>query len=116
MGALSTYLSDYQKRSDKKESKEEVTINILPELETSDSNKIVVEIASSQKLRLFVKTFNLETNIQNEQISLNFNESGEAKLDMIVTNPDKPYIVVLSNVDDPNQRWEAVGAKIVPKF
>jgi hypothetical protein len=116
MGALSVYLSDRKKRSSVKESQEAVQIDIRSDLGTPNSKKVHAYVSSELKIKLSVRTFNLENIDQNKQISLNHNESGEMQMDMNIINPDMPYIVVLTNVEDPNQRWEAVGAGVDPIF
>ena len=44
------------------------------------------------------------------------NESGQMQLEMNIINLNTPFIVVLTNLEEPNQRWEAVGASIDPAF
>jgi hypothetical protein len=116
MGALSVYLSDRKNRSDNSIMRGDVQIDLQSDLGSQNSNKLQVKVSSEQKIRLSVRTFNLENTDQDKQISLNYNESGEMLLDMNIINPDKPYIIVLTNIEDPTQRWEAVGAGIEPLF
>jgi hypothetical protein len=116
MGALSVYLSDLQRKSESDMVGEEVLINLQADMGSPDSKRVHLNVSSDRKIRLSVRTFNLEHTVENAQISLNNNESGEMKMDLNIKNPDKPYIVVLTNIEDPDQRWEAVGARVNPMF
>ena len=85
-------------------------------MEDTGSEKLIVRLTANQKLDISVKTFNLENEIERRIISLNNTDYGELQLEMKIMNPDKPYIIVLADVDNPDHRWEFVGAMVDPEF
>jgi len=116
MGALSIYLSESPAIHDNKKIQDDVTINLKTDVESSGSIKVIVKVSGNSKLDFTVMTFNLENEIEGQQITLSSTETGELQFEMKLIDSSIPYVVVLKDVNDPNQYWEAVGAMVDDKL
>jgi hypothetical protein len=113
MGALAVYLSDPDIVSVKVR---ESPVNISFERTNADSDEVVCMINTKNDMDLSFMMYNLENPDKDNRISLNQNNSRTAKIELKILDPHKPYIALVSDVNDMDQRWEAVGAKVELNF
>jgi len=109
MGALAVYLGDPNIVSGKMLEK---SVNISFQRANADSTVVVCMITAKKDIDVSLSVFNLEMSDEDNRISLNQNNSRAVNLELTILDPDKPYIAVVSDVNDMDQRWEVVGARI----
>ncbi len=115
MGALAVYLSEPEMVSGKLD-KEETAVNISFVKVNTDSDIVSCSITAKKDMDISLRGFNLEIPDKNNRISLNQSNSRTVELELNILYPDTPYIAVASDVNDMEQHWEAVGARIESNF
>ena len=111
LGAVSVY-SNLQSEPRLREPK---TINrslIKTETSQSDNGNVTINItfSGSGKHDFDIKTFNSSVKIENKHIDLSVNSTANIKLELKVTDKEKPYVAVITVDKDPESRKEIVGS------
>jgi hypothetical protein len=110
LGALSIYLSETELSAGKQKFKKNIQIQTEATTAGSDSAKVKVKITGEGNHSLNFIGFNIQSELDGKQVSLTKGKTVELNLEVQVTDPNMPYIIVLKDDDDPDLRWEVVGS------
>jgi hypothetical protein len=108
MGALAVYLSD-PGISGSGEILES-SMDISFEEKKEDPEQVVCMVSSKENMSATLKVYNLEIPDDADHISLDQNNNRKVNIKLKIIDPDKPYIVLVSN--EKGEYQEAVGARI----
>jgi hypothetical protein len=116
LGAVSVYLSEYNNLPDENDSEE--TIQLISEIIPLDNNAVKVEVTAtgSGTHELRFNSFNADIEIGKKEITLTKGNSEKMDFEMSIIDPGKPYVVVIFADQNPQQRWEVVGALVEAEF
>jgi hypothetical protein len=116
LGAVSVYASYEKSASGRQSDREKLQIDTKTTQTENGIVVVTVTITGSGKHEIDIKTFNASADPANKQVELSGNSTAEMKLELKVTDRNKPYIAVITIDKDPELRREIVGSLIDSSF
>jgi hypothetical protein len=109
LGAVSVYNNYTQTNA--KEAGNTNKLRINTEISKSDNGTLTISItfSGSGKHDIDIKAFNSSVKTDNLHIDLSVNSSANLKVELKVTDKEKPYVTVITVDKDPELRKEIVG-------